>query len=276
MAANFWDSNHFKAWLFGRIDIESRNVDDRVVLKDVKDLKDSTKALTYIKAYYADYITQLTMKCIKPRQRVIATAIVYFKRFYLLNNFIHYDPALIAPCCVWIAIKAEELRIDCKAIISIVQNFELSRGSKWPYDRDTLLECELLVMEDLLFDFIVYHPYRPMAKFLEDFKLTTGPDAAAALKQKAWNVINDSYKTDVCLRYPPYLIALASIYVACVLSNQHQTLEQILREMTIDLSQVMEIIDELMLFYVENEQTSYIQMGEKYVRHIRENSKWFE
>ena len=34
--------------------------------------------------------------------------------------------------------------------------------------------------------------------------------------QAAWNIVNDSYHTDVCLLYPPYLTALAALFMAVV------------------------------------------------------------
>ena len=33
----------------------------------------------------------------------------------------------------------------------------------------------------------------------------------------AWGLLNDSYQTNLCIRHPPYLIALGCIYVAAVL-----------------------------------------------------------
>ena len=34
--------------------------------------------------------------------------------------------------------------------------------------------------------------------------------------QIAWTIVNDSYHTDVCLRFPPFMIALSAIYISCV------------------------------------------------------------
>jgi hypothetical protein len=34
--------------------------------------------------------------------------------------------------------------------------------------------------------------------------------------QTAWTIVNDSFFTDAILLYPPYLIALAGIYIACI------------------------------------------------------------
>ena len=37
--------------------------------------------------------------------------------------------------------------------------------------------------------------------------------------QTAWDICNDSYRTDVCLLYPPYIIALACISMAAIFAD---------------------------------------------------------
>lgn len=48
---------------------------------------------------------------LKVKQQVIATAIVYFKRFYVRNSFKCIDPLLLAPTCVFLASKVEEFGV---------------------------------------------------------------------------------------------------------------------------------------------------------------------
>ena len=52
--------------------------------------------LTLIKTVYSHIISTLARNS-KLRQRVAATAIVYFKRFYARNAVVDHDPRLIAP-----------------------------------------------------------------------------------------------------------------------------------------------------------------------------------
>ncbi len=70
---------------------------------------------------------------------------------------------------------------------------------------------------------IVFHPHRtidtlthtresPLATALEEGEL-------ARVRQLAWSVANDSYRTDALFLYPPFVIALASIYVACAIKS---------------------------------------------------------
>ena len=41
-----------------------------------------------------------------------------------------------------------------------------------------------------------------------------------AILPYAWKIVNDALRTDACLVYPPYLVALAAIYMACVFHNK--------------------------------------------------------
>lgn len=47
----------------------------------------------------------------KLRQQVIATATVYFKRFYARNSLKCIDPLLLAPTCIFLASKVEEFGV---------------------------------------------------------------------------------------------------------------------------------------------------------------------
>lgn len=51
------------------------------------------------------------------RQRVIATATVFFKRFYLKNAYCDTDPFIVSTACCYVAGKAEELPVHIKTVI---------------------------------------------------------------------------------------------------------------------------------------------------------------
>ena len=52
------------------------------------------------------------------RQQVLATAIVFFRRFYLRNAYCDTDPALVAATCCYLAAKAEETPVHVKTAAS--------------------------------------------------------------------------------------------------------------------------------------------------------------
>jgi cyclin C len=61
------------------------------------------------------------------------------------------------------------------------------------------------------------------------------PDDTALL-QVAWRVVNDTYRTDVCLMYPPALIALACLNMSCLI--QKRDAKQWFSELSVDMEKV--------------------------------------
>ena len=115
MAANFWSSTHFRHWLQASdkhlAEAARMRAKDREIF--------SEDQLNRIRVCYAQLISSLAKKS-NLRQRVAATAIVYFKRFYLRNTYKEHDPRLIAPSALYLAAKTEEHTIPAKAILSQV------------------------------------------------------------------------------------------------------------------------------------------------------------
>lgn len=56
-------------------------------------------------------VIQVLGEQLKLRQQVIATATVYFKRFYARNSLKCIDPLLLAPTSVFLASKVEEFGV---------------------------------------------------------------------------------------------------------------------------------------------------------------------
>lgn len=129
---------------------------------------------------------------LKVKQQVIATAIVYFKRFYVKNSFKCIDPLLLAPTCLFLASKVEEFGvISNNRLISTCQQvgklatwrrpprlirfsflvknkFCYAYPQEFPYRISQILECEFYLMEIMDCCLVLYHPYRPLAQFVHE------------------------------------------------------------------------------------------------------------
>lgn len=102
MAGNFWQSSHYQQWLLTKDDL-------------VRDRRYDLQFLTpeeyqKLNIFFANLI-QVLGEQLKLRQQVIATATVYFKRFYVRNSFRSIDPLLMAPTCIFLASKVEEFGV---------------------------------------------------------------------------------------------------------------------------------------------------------------------
>ena len=54
--------------------------------------------------------------------RVVGTASVYFRRFYLVQDFCRHDPRDIGIACRYLACKAEEAQVAAKVLFQIMKN----------------------------------------------------------------------------------------------------------------------------------------------------------
>ncbi|CEP00638.1 hypothetical protein PBRA_001692 [Plasmodiophora brassicae] len=219
MAANFWLSSHCNHWIVSsKKEVEKSNPHDRDML--------SAEELYQLRLYFVDFLTTLgTGKHLNLRQRIISTAIVYFKRFYLDQSFIEFDPYLAEECGI-------HANVMINAAAELIPSF--------PYTAKHLFECEFFALELLRFDLIVFHPYRPITLYLSHIGLNE-------CLQTAWAIANDSYCTDVCLLYPPHVIAVACIQMA---ANFHEKdIREWSQKLRIKMDQVFEVIAEILSYY---------------------------
>ncbi|RDD41293.1 Cyclin-C [Trichoplax sp. H2] len=267
MAANFWKSSHYSQWVLDRQEILAGREEDLSYLSEDEIFK--------IHMFFANFIRHLG-DLLKLRQQVIATAIVYFKRFYSRNSLKSIAPLLLAPTCILLASKAEEcgiinsgrfinactnvgkcllifplemnvitiiimLSVVNVGIVTVKQKYSSYFGSDYPYKMSVILECEFFLLELLDCSLIVFHPYRPLLQFVEDF------EKKDALLPCAWRAINDSYNTDICLMYPPYIIALACLHTACIIQSIDCT--QWFAELSVDLDLLFEVTRQIVALY---------------------------
>ncbi|VDI33811.1 cyclin C, partial [Mytilus galloprovincialis] len=102
MAGNFWQSSHFQQWVLDPPELfKNRQADLNVLTED---------GYQKIMIFFANFIQSLGEQ-LKLRQQVIATATIYFKRFYSRNSLKCIDPWLMAPTCVFLASKVEEFGV---------------------------------------------------------------------------------------------------------------------------------------------------------------------
>ena len=184
---------------------------------------------------------------LKLRQQVIATAMVYFKRFYATYSLKSIDPVLMGPTCVFLASKVEEFgvvsntRLIAAATSVLKTRFSYAFLKEFPYKMNHLLECEFYLLELMDCCLIVYHPYRPLFQYVQDM------GQEDILLSLAWRIVNDTYRTDLCLLYPPFMIALACLHVACVV--QQNDARQWFAELSVDMEKILEIIRVILKLY---------------------------
>lgn len=110
----------------------------------------------------------------------------------------------------------------------------------YPYTVAHVYDYEFKLIAALDFDLIIYHPYRPMVQYCSDASMTD-------LLSSAWPILNDSYRSDACLLYPPYLIAISCIFIAGTLRDRD--MKNWLTRLNIDLQELANVTQYLSTLY---------------------------
>lgn len=120
-------------------------------------------------------------------------------------------------------------------MVSVKNKFSYAYTQEFPYRTNHILECEFYLLENLDCCLILYQPYRPLLSLIADI----GNGHEDQMMALAWRVINDSLRTDVCLLYPPYQIALGCLQIACVILQKD--LKTWFAELNVDMEKIQEI-----------------------------------
>ncbi|GAA6064050.1 hypothetical protein JCM10212_005858 [Sporobolomyces blumeae] len=218
MSANFYLSSHANQHLHPRATL--------VAAREL-DLKHATEHELVGLEIWSAGAMQKICKRLTLRQQVLSTAIVYFRRFFLRNSYCETDPPLVAAASVYVAAKAEETPVHVKSAVSEAKAVFNEMGIlSFTSDNNRLAEMEFYLIEELDFHLIVYHPYRALLQLCgRDGGANAGGEPGReqrramlemedATFQMAWFIINDTFRSSLCLVHPPHLIALAAIYLS--------------------------------------------------------------
>ncbi|ETV87591.1 hypothetical protein, variant 1 [Aphanomyces astaci] len=166
----------------------------------------------------------------------VASAKVFFHRFFVVQSFKRQDAWLIAATCLFLAAKVEEhymkavdfskhylayrrkLCHDAKKVEggSRVYPSEPATSPTVEAMTDELLFTECLVLHVLAYDLGVVHPHAYVNEFvsLSMAHVDASEDMAVELKRAAWSFLNDSSNTCLCLRFEPRVITAVAVYLA--------------------------------------------------------------
>jgi cyclin L len=128
----------------------------------------------------------------------------------------------IALGALFLATKVEECPKKLREVLMVFIHLEQKRQGMTPAPvdihsqrfttyKERLIRAERELLKELGFVLYTEHPH----KFILNYaKLLTLDDATfKRLAQYAWNFINDSQRTDVCMRYPPETICCAALWM---------------------------------------------------------------
>ncbi|KAI9307925.1 cyclin-like protein [Cunninghamella echinulata] len=144
-------------------------------------------------------------------QITVATAIVYFHRFYMRCSFSEYGMEHVSGACIYLACKVEE---SSRKVSDVTMACLMTRYHKINEDekqklyqtwRSAILWYERYLLEILCFDMTIDHPHQLLLEFGSEL------DAPEKVIQSAYGFANDSLRRPLCLIYDPQMIAAACI-----------------------------------------------------------------
>ncbi|KAL9662305.1 hypothetical protein QQ045_027138 [Rhodiola kirilowii] len=157
-----------------------------------------------LRAFY-EYKIQDACQAFNFPHKIQATALLYFKRFYLQWSVMQHYPKNIMLTCIYAACKIEENHVSAE---------ELGKGIS--QDHQMILNNEMIVYQSIDFDLIVYAPYRSVEGFVDDMEVFYQADNGQLqkledLKNTAKAEVDKSMLTEAPLLFPPGQLALAAL-----------------------------------------------------------------
>ncbi|KAK1299274.1 Cyclin-H1-1 [Acorus calamus] len=154
-----------------------------------------------MRVFYEQKIQEVCLAFCFPH-KIQATAIIYFKRFYLNWSVMEHHPKQIMLTCIYASCKVEENHVSAE---------EFGKGTQ--QDHQMILNNEMLVLQSLGFDLIVYAPYRSIEGFVNEMEGFSGArvEKLQNIKEIAKSEVDKYMLTDAPLLFPPGQLTLASL-----------------------------------------------------------------
>lgn len=152
---------------------------------------------------------------LKLHYKTIATATVFFHRFFIFHSFNTFNRWVICVSCLFLAGKVEETPKKCKDLSKVAYDclLELNKINGHPVPeqitKDIILLHEKILLQTIYFDLNVEHPYSFLLSYAK--KMNGSKEQINEIVQISWSFINDSYSTHACLLYKPEIIALTTL-----------------------------------------------------------------
>jgi cyclin H len=169
-------------------------------------------------------------RCIR-QPKVAATASLLFRRFYLSNSVLIFDPKALSVASAFLAAKIEDCMLD-------VRYLELAtKEMNAPVTMEEILKAEIELLRGVDYDLVMWHPYKTVLAVTEDLRVYLKSErgkryATVVLDEKeererlvsgedlrpmhdaAMKICDDVIVSDIPLLYGPGEVGLAALMVA--------------------------------------------------------------
>ncbi|KAF4316617.1 hypothetical protein BBO99_00001659 [Phytophthora kernoviae] len=170
----------------------------------------SAEQETLLRDFYEEKIQEsCSAQFLRTSDKVKCCAVLLFKRFYLSNSVMEFHPKFMVPTAIYVAGKIEEQYISVDTV-----------ADQLHVDHKFIIGHEMILLEGVRFQLIMYHPFRALLGFMDDFrafsKQVLSNDLPATVLQKlhanSCALLNDMLLTDLPLLHYPAYLALAALW----------------------------------------------------------------
>lgn len=152
----------------------------------------------------------------------LASACTIYHRFVARTAPGAYDPYLVATAAIFLAGKVEEQHLRARDILNVCHRYLYPRLPPLQVDntfwdlRESLVQCELLMLRVLNFQVSFQHPHKYLLHYLLALRgwLNRHVWQRTPLGPTAWALLRDSYHGPLCLRHRPQHLAAAALHLA--------------------------------------------------------------
>ncbi|KAJ7172504.1 cyclin-like protein [Mycena filopes] len=166
----------------------------------------------YDRARGIEFLFRLGSSLALPTSAIL-TAATWFHRFYMRYSMEDHHRQDVAASCIFLATKTEECGRKLRDVARICQ-VKVTGRDVLPESKEVeLCQASILLTEEVLldalcFDYVVESPHSKLVD------LFNAHDGDIRVQECAWSFAHDSYRTVVCLLYPPQVIATACYVLA--------------------------------------------------------------
>ena len=160
----------------------------------------------------------LELKC---NRIVVATACVFFHRFFAMQSFNQHNRFVIGATSLFLATKVEEEPQRVRNIVQVWMGLRRRRGEELAENEgkemmNKILLAERILLHTLCFDMQVVHSFSPLMDMVKNMREYIDAERRVELRQASISFINDSLRSPLYLCYDPKTIAIAAFYLAAL------------------------------------------------------------
>jgi cyclin H len=164
--------------------------------------------------YLSEKILPAMVEKLKCSYIVKATALVYFKRFYLNHSLMSHNALAILGTCVYLACKVEEERRELREIVGELRQAQLPI--------EAYLDAEFVLLDGLRFHLEVFHAFNPLTGFILDIQQMFNRALPLGTRANGNKLIECAMNRDAFFYFSPSVIAMAALIRAVSGTDEQQ------------------------------------------------------